>query len=104
MSQSLRDAPAIPTMTHLAAPHELTTKRCKHSSPVLNSNRVSVFTNAPNIFVKQIFICCKNDIIIITVNHTNDARSATFAAQHHLAHACDAAPRSRVICKYAPAV
>ena len=55
-------------------------------------------------FIKQIFTRFKNDIIIITVSHTNDARSATFAAQHHGALARDAAPGSRVVCKYAPAV
>src|SRR5215467_1658052 len=44
------------------------------------------------IFIKQIFICFKNDIILTTVDHTNDARPATSAAQPAVAHACDAAP------------
>ena len=43
------------------------------------------------LFFKQIFICFKNDIIVTTVHHTNDARSATSAAQLAVAYACDAA-------------
>src|SRR5215813_13416635 len=42
-------------------------------------------------FFKQIFVCFKNDIIVTAVNHTNDARSATSAAQLAVAYACDAA-------------
>jgi len=42
-------------------------------------------------FFKQIFVCFKNDIIVTTVHHTNDAHSATSAAQLAVAYACDAA-------------
>ena len=42
-------------------------------------------------FIKQIFVCFKNDIIRATVHHTNDVRSATSAAQLAVAYACDAA-------------
>ena len=47
-------------------------------------------------FIKQIFICFKNDIILTTVNHTNDARPATSAAQLAVAYASDAAPYSSI--------
>jgi hypothetical protein len=43
-------------------------------------------------FIKQIFICFKNDIILTTVDHTNDARPATSAVQLAVAYACDAGP------------
>jgi hypothetical protein len=43
-------------------------------------------------FIKQISIRFKNDTILTTVDHTNDARPATSAAQLAVAYACDAAP------------
>src|SRR6516225_6285592 len=42
-------------------------------------------------FFKQILVCFKNDIIVTRVLHTNDARSATSAAQLAVAYACDVA-------------
>jgi hypothetical protein len=42
--------------------------------------------------IKQIFICFKIDIILTTVNRTNDVRPAASAAQLAVAYECDAAP------------
>ena len=42
-------------------------------------------------FVKQTFICFKNDIVLATVDRANDARPATSAAQLAVAYVCDAA-------------
>ena len=71
--------------------HDHTTKGCKHSFPAPISNNLATATNVSDILLKQILVCFKNDIIVTTVHHTNDARSATSAAQLAVAHACDAA-------------
>ena len=71
--------------------YDRTTKRCKHSFPAPNSNNLAIATQRSRYFFKQIFVCFKNDIIVTTVHHTNDARSATSAAQLAVAYACDAA-------------
>ena len=71
--------------------HDHTTKGCKHSFPAPISNNLATATNVSDILLKQILVCFKNDIILTTVHHTNDARSATSAAQLAVAYACGVA-------------
>ena len=85
------DALTIPTTTHHRLPN-MTAPR-KGANTRFPRPTATIWRLRPTflIFFKQIFVCFKNDIIITTVHHTNDARSATSAAQLAVAYACDAA-------------
>jgi hypothetical protein len=84
------DALTIPIATHHRLPNTTAPRKDANTRFPRPTATIWRLRPIPNIF-KQIFVCFKNDIIVTTVHHTNDARSATSAAQLAVAYASDAA-------------